>query len=852
MKRAILFLTLSIILLSAEIESIRYEGRDLSCFMLLKEGDQLDPAKLHLFVKRAYATGEFENVQVEVKEGKRGVVLVVKSWPKSRVRKIEFEGSSLKSTQLRKALTAVREGDFFERNRVEEAVKEIKDYLEYQGYFHPEVVWSFRDGILKFTIRRAVRNSITAIVVEGRKLDRFYSLSAGEHFTMAALQQSMERFIKELKEKGYLRARVSWRLSEEKGGVKIFFDVERGKKYVIYINGFDVPKKVVLPYWEKPYVREWALFESKTAIRNYLGSKGYFAEKIEADVEEGEKVVEVYYFLRGLRKIKDMKIKFEGNSFLSKERLRSLLLKKRVLFTKLDLEFFKEGIERIREIYLKEGFKDFQINYEWKSDTIRVILKEGKRYFISRVDFRGNRSFSSEKLLSVISYRPASPYYAEGVQLDRLRIKYFYLSKGFRQTDVKVKTAIEGQKVTVTFIINEGIRPLLRALYISGVEPKVRRNIERLVPFRLGEPVCRDLEEDLRYRIEEMGLFSSVEIKEHIWARDSMDLIISLTEESSFSTSFGAGWEERTGPRLIFDLILRNKLLRGTTLDAGVQFGGSEKRAVVSFDAPYLFGRGISGNLSLTAEESDMESYRYLLYSFYASVSRKDRTGGWIQARFRWSRIKLLELRVSETEVDRQYLPVYLTSFSFIYALDRRDDPFNPTRGWFISSSVERAFPFLGTRTDYLKIMFHYQRYFPLKGGVLALAARAGLARGNVPIRERFFAGGSMSFRGVGIDRLSPLDPKTGNPVGGNGLMLLNIEYRLPLLEEWEAAVFYDGGEVTREIRNLSLNRWRNAAGFGIRYRTPFGPIRLDFGFNLNRQEGERLVNVYLTIGNVF
>ena len=132
---------------------------------------------------------------------------------------------------------------------------------------------------------------------------------------------------------------------------------------------------------------------------------------------------------------------------------------------------------------------------------------------------------------------------------------------------------------------------------------------------------------------------------------------------------------------------------------------------------------------------------------------------------------------------------------------------------------------------------------------------RIGLDRGRQPIHERFFAGGSNSFRGVEFDGLGPKDPASLKSVGGKALVLFNFELVFPLVSKVEnlfGTVFNDSGNIFARRVQVSLDAFQHAVGFGLRYRTPLGPLRFELGWNLNAPTGERKPMAFITIGNVF
>ncbi|TET22334.1 MAG: outer membrane protein assembly factor, partial [Candidatus Aminicenantes bacterium] len=222
----------------------------------------------------------------------------------------------------------------------------------------------------------------------------------------------------------------------------------------------------------------------------------------------------------------------------------------------------------------------------------------------------------------------------------------------------------------------------------------------------------------------------------------------------------------------------------------------------------------------------------------------------------RLARTTLVELDISESEVDRQYFPFSTTSISGSFIWDERDDPFNPEKGYFFSSVLEWAYPLFNAESDFLKTFTKYQHFIPILPDVtFNTTIRLGLGRGRMPIHERFFGGGSSSFRGAEFDELGPEDPDSLKPIGGKALILFNFELTFPLLSAFKnlfGTVFYDKGNVWERRKQVSLASFEDALGLGLRYRTPLGPIRLELGWNLDAPQGEKKIFGFITIGHVF
>jgi Outer membrane protein/protective antigen OMA87 len=206
--------------------------------------------------------------------------------------------------------------------------------------------------------------------------------------------------------------------------------------------------------------------------------------------------------------------------------------------------------------------------------------------------------------------------------------------------------------------------------------------------------------------------------------------------------------------------------------------------------------------------------------------------------------------------VERERLPYSIAYGSATFIQDKRDDTFNPQNGYFFSLALERAYPLLHTESNFTKIFGKFQYFYPLAANInFQTIFRLGLASGTVPIPERFFAGGSNSFRGASFEMLGPKDPESGLPLGGKMVFLLNIETRFLIfkrLPNLSGAIFYDMGNVYPEIKNFNFLNLSQAAGLGLRYRTPLGPVRFDIGWNLNPPNGKWKPLFFLTIGNMF
>jgi outer membrane protein assembly factor BamA len=258
-----------------------------------------------------------------------------------------------------------------------------------------------------------------------------------------------------------------------------------------------------------------------------------------------------------------------------------------------------------------------------------------------------------------------------------------------------------------------------------------------------------------------------------------------------------------------------------------------------------------------------------------------------VAARYSFGTTKTFDKGIGEEDqsrIDRLFPQVRLSSFSGAISRDTRDDVVEPRRGGFLSAEGSVAARALGGQVGFIKSYgqaFWFRRLPGMKGTVFATRAALGLADGfqrtvqatdadrapipdefivveDLPASERFFAGGDTTIRGFALDTVgapSTISP-TGFPKGGNAVVILNAELRFPAWHDVGPVVFVDGGNVFERVSDFDLGALRGAVGFGVRYRSPVGPIRFDIGFKLDRRQiGATLEPrraFHLSIGHAF
>ena len=254
-----------------------------------------------------------------------------------------------------------------------------------------------------------------------------------------------------------------------------------------------------------------------------------------------------------------------------------------------------------------------------------------------------------------------------------------------------------------------------------------------------------------------------------------------------------------------------------------------------------------------------------------------------LSGNYQIQKIKLFDVQIAEKDkpfVDRLFPQVLLSSFSSSAILDTRNDQLNPSAGRYASANAQVAARAIGSEVGFVRSYFTAQLFRTLphsRGTVLAASARIGLAAGfprpggkndqgipitirELPASERFFAGGDTTVRGFALDQLG-IPNKTLDqndfPIGGNGLLIFNAELRAPLRGNIGVVGFLDAGNVFAQTSDIDLGQLRSAVGFGVRYKSPIGPIRVDLGFKVHREDlatglRESLMALHISLGQAF
>ena len=544
-----------------------------------------------------------------------------------------------------------------------------------------------------------------------------------------------------------------------------------------------------------------------------------------------------------------------------------------------------------------------------------ITIAEGPLTVIGAVMFDGNDKVSAEQLRGVVTSQVGAPYYEPRVVADREAVLLEYRNRGFASANVVVVPTpnAEGTRADLQFHVTEGTQTIVDHVLIVGNTRTDSRIIQRELLIQEGKPLgLEDLVESQR-RLGALGLFRRIRVEEMSHGAAKSDVLVTVEEAAATTFSYGGGLEagkrlrkdaqgqavERLefAPRGFFDVGRRNIGGKNRSADLYTRlglrprdpaegtgksspFGFSEYRVAGTYREPRAIGLNADLFLTAAAEQGVRSTFNFARKGINVEVARRLAPGVRASARYAFGTTRTFDEKLSiedQARIDRVFPKVRLSGFGGAITRDTRDDVLDPERGTFFSGEGTVAARALGGQVGFMKTYtqgFWFRRLPTHRRTVLAARLAIGLADGfprsvpslslegqpvsvtveDLPASERFFAGGDTTIRGFPLDSVGAPNTITpsGFPRGGNALLLMNGELRLSVWRDLGAAFFLDGGNVYDRVSQVDLGELRGSAGFGLRYKSPIGPIRFDVGFKIDRRATEPPRAFHFSIGQAF
>jgi outer membrane protein insertion porin family len=887
---------------------VRVDGRPGEPGLLelipVRPGDRFSARLVDRGVKQIFATGLFADVRV-TRQGEERIELVFDLARNVFIDAVRFRVPRLPVARLRDGLTVQRPGAYLREDRLPEAVEEVKRGLRQAGYFDAVVTAEVRRGEGASTADLVFRAldwksyRVGGLEIEwkaeipDRTLLEKMKTGVGDVYVPNRLAADLEALSLALGRAGYKRAEV--RLAGESFDdanrrVDLRIEILPNEKISIMVSGAKVPARLLDPIWEERVFEPWGLAEGEARILSHLRRRGYVFATVQSRVEKDAQEMRIIHDVTAGVKSKIAGVEFRGNAAFSNLDLKTrLALREGVpLFSLLSYDRLFSIPREVEGLYKENGFADVRVRLDLVREDrgVRAIYEvaEGPRTAVGDILITGAALIPPETLEKDLVSREGGAYFPPNVQRDVSQIEAAYLNRGVRGTEVVARVERSPDRpVTLVFEVTEGTPVTVKDIFITGNRVTRNRIIRRELRLGPGDRADHSRVQESERRLENLGIFAEVGVDEVQTGPGDEVVVVTVREGEQNYTGLGLGVESRNPvsgslaglgpddfrPRGTAEYIRSNVFGLGAQVGVLGQISTTERRAVISWNQPSILGLSMPATLLVWAEReardwgeqgTELASYldrRGVSFSAAKPLSRSRLLLGSLSVTR--TSLKNVDLDDLPEDIDRRFLPYYAALGSISMSWERRDDTLNPNRGYFVSAVGELGVPVLGTEANYQKLFLKYQRFQPLTSRLnLGLTGRLGLGNGLKHLPERFFAGGSNTFRGEEFEQLGPIDSTTLNPYGGEAVLLLNTELTHPVFPSWPAlrlAAFFDLGNVYASLNEFRPFDLQAAAGAGLRYRTPLGPVRLEiawklWGFDAQDNKGRPLI--FLTIGNIF
>ncbi|AHF89193.1 hypothetical protein OPIT5_01900 [Opitutaceae bacterium TAV5] len=469
---------------------------------------------------------------------------------------------------------------------------------------------------------------------------------------------------------------------------------------------------------------------------------------------------------------------------------------------------------------------------------------EGKEEPLQKVELPGTGTPWTRLVAQDIEVAVRNAYYDVGYADARVTVgaqpEKELAEDGARRVAVTVR-AISGEEVHVAGVRFEGA---------GRTNEKLLRSKS---PVHPGDPLDPQKVERARLRLSRLGVFDLVDSKNEPPTGPERDVVFLLREQPRWDASllFGYGsYEQLRG-----GIELRQNNLRGKAHRSRLELVQSMKSSQgdYTYSVPELLGPNIDGSVKvfgLLREEESFDREEYGGSLLLRRVFRRWRVEATTGYTFESLGTRDNTLGTSATDLDTSRVG----SLNFTLVQDRRDNPLLPRRGWRWYVQVEDAAKWLGGDVDYERLEFDASWHVPLGGERwLHLGLTHGVVFGSdrIPVNKLFFPGGENSIRGYASGKAAPRDAN-GDYVGARSEVVVNIEFEQRVTGNWSAVVFLDGLGTAADIGDYPFDETLFSVGAGVRYQTIIGPLRLEYGYNLNRRSGDPAGTVLFSLGFPF
>jgi outer membrane protein assembly complex protein YaeT len=688
--------------------------------------------------------------------------------------------------------------------------------------------------------------------------------------------------------------------NERNNTEKLAVQIDAGPQVRVRTEGAKVAAsklRELLPVYREGNLDETAVNRGGEILRDYFERKGFFSARVKGERRSSQdrQTIEIIYRVELNEQGMFVGYVFQGNHGVSSEELAAALsihpkdfLRERGTFTH---DLLAHDEISLRTLYENRGYSSAKIlsavndHYEGRRGNYFVTfqINEGPQTTVNQLAIEGISPETVKAMWPSLLSKPGRPYSVSNVYLDREAMINYFADHGQPSATVTWETrpASVPNKVDLKFQVEPGEREKVDRVAILGLEHTRKGVVQRELPFRNGLPLRQSDVLESQRRLYDLGVFSQVQVvtEDSHGSQEGKTVLVSVEEAKRWTVGYGGGIEfQRLGsdqpqgvlkvsPRLSLEVSRLNVGGRAQILTLRGRLSTIDTGGAISYLVPHFPDwRDLSFRITGLADQSrEVTTFTSKRREVILSLEKRYSPATILAARYSFRKVEALDVRVGTAEqIPILSRPARVATIGLSYANDHRDEPTDASRGSYSLADIDLASGHLGSQSNFVRVSGQNATYYQINPHLifarntrLAIESTYGTVTptGEIPLPERFFMGGSESHRGFSINQAGPRDLVDGFPLGGEALFFNTVELRARLAgDRLGLVLFQDAGNVFTNVNRMKLLKFKQnspadldfnslAAGIGVRYKTPVGPVRFDVGYNFNTPKYQIIVN---------
>lgn len=731
------------------------------------------------------------------------------------------------------------------------------------------------------TLLAQVAPLVTAMEIKGNKKIEEDSIRAKirsrveEPFSHETIQED----IKTLYTTGYFDD-VRVEIEQFEGGIKLIFILK--EKPTITSIDFQGNKKIDSDKLkEKITISTGAMAnlplitDNVEKIISFYQSEGYWHVKVIPIIKEiSPDAVALTFQIEEGPKVVIKRITIEGNKALSTKEIKKVMkTRERWLFSFITgsgiykKEEIKADAERIRELYHSKGYIYVMISEPQatlsdnkKKLYIEISLSEGEQYKVGEVKITGNTVFTSDEIYKHIETTAGKIFNRTALRNDIDKIIDLYMEHGYARADINPLIDVDTEKklTNITLSVSEGEIFRIGRIDITGNIRTRDKVIRREMRLDEGDIFNKKLLKRSYQRIMNLQYFDTVELTSEPKVEEKLiDLHVKVKEKLTGMLSIGGGYSSINKFMVMGEISQANLFGKGLYLKLRTELSSGRRNYSLTLRDPWFMDKPISASFSIYNEVYQYPDYDKDAKGFSVGFGKElsEYVGGNIT--YNLESVEISDVPESASSLVKEQVGRKITSsISPAIWRDTRDNFLDPTTG--SRYALHTTYAGIGGDNYFVKAISDNSWYLPaIWDTTIGLRGRLGYASGvaskELPLYERFYVGGIYTVRGLGFGEAGPRNEQ-GEKIGGNKELIFNAEYIFPIEREirLKGVMFFDAGRSFDNNENLSISALRRTTGLGIRWMSPIGPVRLEWGYNISPKPGEDQSKIEFTFGGLF